>query len=185
MKTLVALTVSLALIVVVAGQVSGQYRYTDDKGASKVTQYKLDVPKDYRDAAVWVGPTGIGKPGLSEEARQTKLRDEAYRRIAEADGELARYAPTLDADDSALAGSQSSETSKAGRKKPLAVSCVAGHIKVMKSPGQWVTVGTCRAAPGATSGYTPITIDGEKAWNAKTGRRYQDEKAMADENRPK
>lgn len=167
-----------------AGQVGAQYRYTDDKGVSKVTQYKLDVPKDYRDAAVWVGPTGIGKPALSEEARQTKLRDEAYRRIGAADAELARYAPTLDADDDVPAGAQSSETNSAPRTKPLAVSCVAGQIKVMKSPGQWVTVGTCRAAPGA-SGYTPITIEGEKAWNAKTGRRHQDEKAMTDENRPK
>jgi hypothetical protein len=78
-------------LVFLAGPVAAQYRYTDDKGVSKVTQYKLDVPKDYRDAAAWVGRTGIGKPALSEEARQTKLRDEAYRRIGAADAALVPY----------------------------------------------------------------------------------------------
>ena len=67
-------------ILLVAGRVDAQYRYTDAAGASKVVQYKLDVPTAYRDAAVWIGPTGIGKPGLSEEARQTKQREDAYRR---------------------------------------------------------------------------------------------------------
>jgi hypothetical protein len=70
-------------ILLVAGQVHAQYRFTDDKGVSKVTQYKLDVPAQYRDGAVWIGPTGIGKPALSEEQRQTKQRDDAYRRIGE------------------------------------------------------------------------------------------------------
>jgi hypothetical protein len=78
-------------LVFLAGPLAAQYRYTDDKGVSKVTQYKLDVPKDYRDAAAWVGRTGIGKPALSEEARQTKLRDEAYRRIGAADAALVPY----------------------------------------------------------------------------------------------
>ena len=58
-----------------------QYRYTDDKGVTKVTQYKLDVPAPYRDAAVWIGQTGVGKPALSEEQRRAKQRDDAYRRI--------------------------------------------------------------------------------------------------------
>jgi len=66
-------------ILLVAGQADAQYQYTDAKGVSKVVQYKLDVPATYRDAAVWIGPTGIGKPALSEEARQTKRRDDAYR----------------------------------------------------------------------------------------------------------
>jgi hypothetical protein len=86
----VAVGVSTGLVFL-AGPVAAQYRYTDDKGVSKVTQYKLDVPKDYRDAAAWVGRTGIGKPALSEEARQTKLRDEAYRRIGAADAALVPY----------------------------------------------------------------------------------------------
>jgi hypothetical protein len=67
------------------------YRYTNDKGVSKVTQYKLDVPTPYRDAAVWIGPTGIGKPALSEEQRQVRQRDAASRRIGEAYLRLAPY----------------------------------------------------------------------------------------------
>ncbi|HUM14509.1 MAG TPA: hypothetical protein VL086_02375 [Candidatus Nitrosotalea sp.] len=70
-------------VVLVAGQAHAQYRYTDDKGVSRVTQYKLDVPARHRDAAVWVGPTGVGKPALSEEQRETKRRWDAYRRIGE------------------------------------------------------------------------------------------------------
>jgi hypothetical protein len=59
-----------------------QYQYTDGKGVTKVTQYKLDVPARYRDTAVWIGATGVGKPGLSEEQRKTKQRDDAYRKRA-------------------------------------------------------------------------------------------------------
>jgi len=80
-----------ASLLLFSGQADAQYMYTDDKGVSKVTQYKLDIPEPYRDAAVWVGPTGVGKPGLSEEARQTKQREDAYRRIGEADAGLAKY----------------------------------------------------------------------------------------------
>lgn len=69
-------------ILLVAGEADAQYRYTDAKGASKVAQYKLDVPAAYRDAAVWIGPTGIGKPALSEAARETKRRDDIYRGTA-------------------------------------------------------------------------------------------------------
>ncbi len=78
-------------ILLVAGRVDAQYRYTDAAGASKVVQYKLDVPTAYRDAAVWIGPTGIGKPGLSEEARQTKQREDAYRRLGDANARLEPY----------------------------------------------------------------------------------------------
>jgi hypothetical protein len=60
---------------------AAQYRYTDSKGVTKTTQYKLDVPAPHRDAAVWIGATGVGNPGLSEEQRKTKLRDDAYRRM--------------------------------------------------------------------------------------------------------
>jgi hypothetical protein len=66
-------------IVVVAAQVDAQYRYTDDKGVTKVAQYKLDVPAPHRDAAVWIGPTGIGKPALSDEQRKVKQREAAER----------------------------------------------------------------------------------------------------------
>ena len=73
------------------GQAAAQYQYTDAKGVSKTTQYKVDVPRAHRDAAVWIGPTGIGRPGLSEEARQTKQRDDEYRRIGEASSRLVPY----------------------------------------------------------------------------------------------
>ena len=90
MRFVIAVALS-AGIVLVAGRVDAQYRYTDDKGVSKVTQYKLDVPPPYRDAAVWIGPTGIGKPALSEEQRQVRQRDAAYRRIGESFVRLAPY----------------------------------------------------------------------------------------------
>ena len=99
------LVIVLGLGAVVATPVAAQYRYTNDKGVTKEAQYKLDVPEPYRDAAVWVGPTGVGKPGLSEEQRKIKERwdplqkkaDEARkaddaRRAAEA--ERLRSAPT-------------------------------------------------------------------------------------------
>ncbi|MEX2224759.1 MAG: hypothetical protein WEG40_23500 [Candidatus Rokuibacteriota bacterium] len=78
-------------ILLVAGPVDAQYRYMDNKGASKVVQYKLDVPGPYREAAVWIGPTGIGKPALSEAQRQAKRREDAYRRIGAAYAQLVPY----------------------------------------------------------------------------------------------
>lgn len=74
MKRFVAVVGLGAAVVLGARQGDAQYRYTDDKGASKVAQYKLDVPARYRDAAVWIGPTGVGKPALSEEQRQIRQR---------------------------------------------------------------------------------------------------------------
>lgn len=86
--------VGLGVAVVLGAQpVDAQYRYTDDKGASKVAQYKLAVPAPYRDSAVWIGPTGVGKPALSEEQRQIRQRwgtpasrraDDAARKAEEA-----------------------------------------------------------------------------------------------------
>ena len=86
--------VGLGVAVVLGAQpVDAQYRYTDDKGASKVAQYKLDVPAPYRDSAVWIGPTGVGKPALREEQRQIRQRwgtpasrraDDAARKAEEA-----------------------------------------------------------------------------------------------------
>jgi len=71
----------ILLVALVAGPASAQYRYTDDKGVTRTTQYKVDVPAPHRDAAVWIGPTGVGIPALSEEARKTRLRDDSLRRI--------------------------------------------------------------------------------------------------------
>jgi hypothetical protein len=47
-----AMAVALGLgLLLSAAQADAQWRYTDDKGASRVTQYKIDVPEPYRDAA--------------------------------------------------------------------------------------------------------------------------------------
>jgi hypothetical protein len=69
-------------ILLVAGAADAQYRYADANGVSKVVQYKLEVPADYRDAAVWIGPTGVGQPSLSDGARETKRREDVYRGTA-------------------------------------------------------------------------------------------------------
>ncbi len=91
MRALV-LTIGLAAALLpFAGQANAQWKYADDHGVSKVTQYKLNVLTRYRDAAVWVGPIGVGKPGLSEEARQAKRRAEEYSRIGQSEARLWRY----------------------------------------------------------------------------------------------
>ena len=70
-----AMAVALGLgLLLAAGQADAQWRYTDDKGASRVTQYKIDVPEPHRDAAEWIGPVGIGKPALSaDQVRAAQL----------------------------------------------------------------------------------------------------------------
>src|SRR5258705_9809823 len=74
-----------------AGQADAQWRYTDDKGASRVTQYKIDVPEPYRDAAEWIGPVGVGKPALSaDQVRAAQLSD-ALRRIGTAEAGLVQF----------------------------------------------------------------------------------------------
>jgi hypothetical protein len=78
--------------------VEAQYRYTNDKGVTKEAQYKLDVPEPYRDAAVWIGPTGVGKPGSSEDQRRIKERWDPVQMKADdarkaADAERLRLAP--------------------------------------------------------------------------------------------
>jgi hypothetical protein len=70
---------------------SSQWRYTDDKGASRVTQYTIDVPEPHRDAAEWIGPVGIGKPALSaDQIRQAQVA-EAIRRIVTAEAGLVQF----------------------------------------------------------------------------------------------
>ncbi|HKA63598.1 MAG TPA: hypothetical protein VKH83_14290 [Methylomirabilota bacterium] len=81
-----------AAAVLLAGQAEAQYRYTDDKGVSKTAQYKLDVPMRYRESAVWIGPTGVGKPALSQEQNETRQRWDIYRRIGES---VSRRAPAV------------------------------------------------------------------------------------------
>src|ERR1700732_4528340 len=73
-----------------AGHADAQWRYTDDKGVSRVTQYKIDVPEPLRDGAEWIGPVGVGKPGLSaDQIRAAELSD-AIRRLAAAEAGLVK-----------------------------------------------------------------------------------------------
>lgn len=120
-----------------AWQADAQWRYTDDKGMSKVTQYKLDVPEPYRDAAVWIGPTGIGNPALSADQIRAAQLSDAIRRIVEAEAGLLQFknaeAPAPPRMASGSAG------------KPMATMCIAGELRVMTSPGSWKVVGACDA----------------------------------------
>lgn len=114
-----------------------QWRYTDDKGASRVTQYKLDVPEPFRDAAVWIGPIGTGNPALSAEQIRMAQRADAVRRIVEAEAGLLQLksaeAPAPPHMASPSAG------------KPMASMCIAGELRVMTSPGIWKAVSACDA----------------------------------------
>ncbi len=74
-----------------ASPVDAQWKYTDDKGATKLTQYKLDIPQRHRDVAVWAGPTGVGRRGLSEEERQWRQRDGVCRPLGESELARPRY----------------------------------------------------------------------------------------------
>ena len=78
-------------LLLVAGQADAQWRYTDDKGASRVTQYKLDIPTPHRDAAEWIGPIGIGKPELSADQIRAAQRWDAIQRIVAAEAGLLQY----------------------------------------------------------------------------------------------
>ena len=131
-----AMAVALGLgLLLSAGQADAQWRYTDDKGASRVTQYKIDVPEPYRDAAEWIGPVGIGKPALSaDQVRAAQLSD-AFRRIGTAEAGLVQFrnmpAPARPAPD------------RGGPSKTMATMCVSGEQRVMTSPGIWKVVGGC------------------------------------------
>lgn len=133
-------------LLLLAGPADAQWRYADATGASKVTQYKIDVPAPYRDAAEWVGPIGIGKPALS--ANQVRLAQlwDAIQRIVAAEAELVRFrnaaAPAPPSPDSG------------GPGKPMATMCVAGEQRAMTSPGIWKVVGGCSTGPsGFSTGY--------------------------------
>ena len=130
------LTIGLgASLLLLVGRADAQWQYADDKGVTKVTQYKLDIPERYRDAAVWTGSTGVGKPALSEEQRQTKQREEEYRRIGEAEGKLRKSCPTC--------GAGPYRGVAPANDKPMATMCIAGEQRVMTSPGHWTVVGPC------------------------------------------
>lgn len=130
-------------LLLVTGTADAQWRYTDDKGVSRVTQYKLHVPSEHRDAAEWIGPVGIGKPALSEEQLRRAQHSEAVRRIAVAEAGLLRFknmpAPTPPRPEAGGSG------------RPMAAMCVTGELRVMTSPGIWKVVGGCAA--GFSTGY--------------------------------
>jgi len=134
-------------LLLAAGQADAQWRYTDDKGTSKVTQYKLDVPVPYRDAAEWIGPVGIGKPGLSADQIRAAQHWEAVRRLVAAEAGLLQFRnvaqppplPRVDAGTS-------------DRSNPT--MCIAGELRSMTSPGTWKVVGGCSTGPsGFSTGY--------------------------------
>jgi hypothetical protein len=132
-------------LLLLAGQADAQWRYTDDKGASRVTQYKLDVPTPYRDAAEWIGPVGIGKPGLSEDQIRAAQRWDAIQRLVAAEAALLQYKAVT---------APAPRRVDAGADRPLATMCVAGELRNMTSPGIWKVVGGCATGPsGFSTGY--------------------------------
>jgi hypothetical protein len=121
-----------------------QWSYTNDKGVSKTVQYKLDIPVDYRDGAVFVGQTGVGEPSLSTEMNRRRDLDNADRRIIDANGKLLKYGTPRDtAANEAKRNSSAQQSKMDGLRNPLATMCVAGEYRVMTSPGQWTVMGQC------------------------------------------
>ena len=78
-------------LLVSAGQAVAQWRHTDSNDASRVTQYEIDIPLPYRDAAEWIGPIGIGKPALSADQIAAAQRGDAVRRIVAAEAGLLQF----------------------------------------------------------------------------------------------
>jgi hypothetical protein len=131
-------------LLLLAGQADAQWRYTDDKGA-KVTQYKLDIPTPYRDAAEWIGPVGIGKPELSADQIRAAQRWDAIQRIVAAEAGLLQYKTVT---------AQAPPPVDPGAGRPLATMCIAGELRNMTSPGIWKVVGGCSTgASGFSTGY--------------------------------
>ena len=134
-------------LLLAAGPADAQWRYTDDRGTSRVTQYKIDIPTDFRDGAKWIGPVGPGRPGLSAEQLRGAQREEANRRIVAAEAGLVRYrnmpAPARPAPD------------PGGPEKAMATMCIAGQQRVMTSPGSWKVAGSCSSdfSTGYNGGY--------------------------------
>jgi hypothetical protein len=118
-----------------AGAADAQWRYTDDKGVSRVTQYKIDVPEPSRDAAEWIGPVGIGKPALSVEQLRAAQLSDAYRRIGSAEAGLVQFRN--------MPAAARPAPDPGGPTKAMATMCIAGEQRVMTSPGIWKVVGAC------------------------------------------
>lgn len=140
-----------AALLLAGGPADAQRRYTDDKGASKVTQYKLDVPAPYRDAAEWVGPIGIGKPALSADQIRTAQLWHAIQRIVAAEAGLLRY--------KAAAAPAPPRAEPGPGRRPMTTMCIAGELRAMTSPGSWKVVGSCAAGFStdySTEGYGSV-----------------------------
>lgn len=132
-----AMTLGLgAGLLLLAGHADAQWRYTDDRGVSRVTQYKIDIPTAHRDAAEWIGPVGVGNPSLSEDQIRQAQRWEAIRRIVNAEAGLVQFRnmtpPPL--------------RDPGGPGRPMATMCIAGELRAMTSPGSWKVVGPCSGA---------------------------------------
>jgi hypothetical protein len=68
------LMAACAMQSLVSGAASAQYRYTDSQGTVRTEQYKAKIPAEYRDASIWIGPTGtssISKDAKSSDAPTT------------------------------------------------------------------------------------------------------------------
>jgi len=132
-------------LLLLAGQADAQWRYTDDKGASRVTQYKIDIPTSFRDEAEWIGPVGIGKPELSADRIRAAQRWDAIQRLVAAEAALLQH--------KAVAAPAPSPVDP-GAGRPLATMCIAGELRNMTSPGIWKVVGGCSTGPsGFSTGY--------------------------------
>jgi hypothetical protein len=144
MRAFILATLLGAGALLLAGEAEAQYRYVDAKGTSKVTQYKADIPEAQRDAAVWVGPTGIGKPALSTDANAAAAREEAYRRSGIAQAEAIRGGRANEARENEVSRNRDSRLKKAeGRANPMAEMCVSKEDRIMVSPGHWEVRATC------------------------------------------
>jgi hypothetical protein len=135
-----------AALLLLAGQADAQWRYMDDKGTSRITQYKLDVPGPHREAAEWIGPVGIGKPALSADQLLAAQLWEAVQRIIAAEAALLQYRN--------VAAPAPPRPMPGAPEKAMASMCVAGEQRIMTSPGIWKVVGGCATGPsGFSTGY--------------------------------
>ena len=143
-----AMAIALGLgLLLSAGAADAQWRYTDDKGVSRVTQYKIDVPEASRDAAEWIGPIGIGKPALSADQIRAAQRWDAIQRIVAAEAGLLQFKNVAAAPPLPRVDASASD-------RPIPTMCIAGELRTMTSPGIWKVVGGCSSGPsGFSSGY--------------------------------
>ena len=131
-----------AALLALAGPADAQWRYTDDKGVTRVTQYKIDIPTAHRDAAEWIGPVGVGKPALSAGQALTAKRWEAIERLGIAEAGLIQFRNMAPPRPLREPG---------GPPRSMATMCMAGELRVMTSPGSWKVLGPC--AGGFSTGY--------------------------------